>query len=103
MRTITRFRFPAHPDRGLVDDDLAMAVLAAEALFGAARLRLEASYLASDVGATCLIESRGEAGDALARVFARLCAVRVGEAGFLIEPVDGEASLPAAEPVGARR
>src|SRR5579871_2300079 len=92
MRQITRFRF-AHPaDRRLVEGDVAVAVLAVEALYGATRLRIEAGYLVKEDGATCVIETRGDAGDALTRIFAGLCSARVGEDGFAVEHIDPSAN-----------
>jgi hypothetical protein len=98
MRTITRFRFSQPSDRVLVEGDIAVAILAAEALFGATRLRIEAGYLVKEDGATCVLESRGEAGDAMARIFAGLCAVRVGDDGFAVEHVDPTAKPAYASP-----
>jgi hypothetical protein len=95
MRTITRFRFSQPSDRVLVEGDMAVAVLAAEALYGSTRLRIECAYLVKEDGATCVIESRGEAGDAVARVFAGLFAARVRDDGFAVEHVDPTAPKPA--------
>ena len=84
-RSLLRFRFTPPSDSAAVEDDLRLALFAAECLYGPARLRLEAAYSVRCDGATCIIESRGEAADAAARVFAGLTAMRVGEAGFQVE------------------
>jgi len=84
-RSLLRFRFTPPSDSATVEDDLRLALFAAECLYGPARLRLEAAYSVRCDGATCIIESRGEAADAAARVFAGLTAMRVGEAGFQVE------------------
>lgn len=94
-RSLLRFRFTPPSEVVAVEDDLRLALFAAECLYGAARLRLEAAYLVRCDGATCVIESRGESADAAARVFAGLSVMRVGEAGFSVEHVAAD-PLPAA-------
>jgi hypothetical protein len=98
-RSLLRFRFASPSDATAVEDDLRLALFAAECLYGSARLRLEAAYLVRCDGATCVIESRGEAAEAAARVFAGLSAMRVGEAGFSVEHVAADPRAPV--PTGA--
>jgi hypothetical protein len=88
MRSITRFRFSHPSNPALLEGDMSVAVLAVEALYGPPRLRIEAGYLVREDGATCVIDARGAAGDALTRIFAGLCVARVGEDGFTVEHVE---------------
>lgn len=99
-RSLLRFRFAPPSDAAAVEDDLRLALFAAECLYGSARLRLETAYLVRCDGTTCMIESRGASADAAARVFAGLSAMRVGQAGFKVEHV--VADPLAAVPTGAR-
>ena len=104
-RSLLRFRFSPPSDAAAVEDDLRLALFAAECLYGAARLRLEAAYSVRCDGTTCVIESRGEAADAAARVFAGLSAIRVGEAGFKVEhvaPNGPTTPAPTPDPQGRR-
>ena len=87
MRSVLRFRFGI-PDVDSVEDDLHLALFSAGCLYGPSRLRLETSYLLHEDGKSCVIESRGEAGDAAARIFAGLAAARLGDEGFVVEPAD---------------
>ena len=88
MNKVVRFRFDSS-DPNSVEDDLRLALFSAGCLFGPSRLRLETNYLVREDGESCVIESRGEAGDAATRIFAGLTAARVGDEGFVVEPADG--------------
>ena len=88
MCATVRFRVGGRREKVALEADLGLALLAAESLYGTARLRLEAGYVVGDDGATCVIESRGEAGDALIRIFAGLTAARLGDEQLTIEHID---------------
>jgi hypothetical protein len=80
-----RFAFKDGTDRAAVEEDLALAIFAAECVFGKARVRMEASYAVADDGRACLIDVGGEAGEAAARVFTGLATVRIGEDAFSVK------------------
>lgn len=101
MKTLLRFSFDA-PDQAVLEADLALAIFAAECVYGKPRVRMETSYLVDATGRTCVIDVGGEAGEAAARVFAGLAALRVGEDRFTVRRLSENATSAAtASPVGA--
>ena len=90
MTDILRFEFLGKPDPEAVEADMALAIFAAECVYGKPRIRLEASYLVANGGRDCILKSDGEAGDAVARILAGLAAVRVGETAFRVRHVEDE-------------
>jgi len=87
--TILKFSLPGEQDRDAVEADVALALLAAECVYGKPRIRLEASYVVADDGSACVVKTSGEAGEAAARIFAGLTAARVGEDGYKVRREDG--------------
>ena len=85
---ILKFTMAREQDRGAVETDVALALFAAECVYGKPRVRLEASYLVADDGSACVVRANGEAGDAAARIFAGLTAVRVGEAAYSVKRLE---------------
>ena len=81
--SVLRFSFEIL-DRADVEGDMALAIFAAECVYGRPRVRMETSYLVDADGATCVLSLGGEAGEAEARVFTGLAAARVGEDGFTV-------------------
>jgi hypothetical protein len=79
-----RFAFSGKPDREAVEADVTLALFAAEQVFGKPRVRLEAGYTLERDGRSCVLTATGEAGDAAARIFAGLTAVRLGEAAYTV-------------------
>ena len=77
--TIVRFELAGQKNKEALETDIALALFAAECVYGKPRVRLEASYLVADDGQVCVVRADGDAGDAAARIFAGLTAVRVGE------------------------
>jgi len=86
MSHVLRFKFSA-ASRETVEADVALAIFAAECVYGRPRVRMEASYLVDEDGRACVLEVAGEAGESVARVFAGLCAARVGEEAFTVHRV----------------
>lgn len=81
---VLRFEFLGESDPEAVEADVALAIFAAECVYGRSRIRLEASYLVANEGRACVLKSGGEAGEAAARVLAGLCAARLGEHAFRV-------------------
>lgn len=98
MHTMLRFGFRECSDREGIEADMALAIFAAECVYGRPRVRMEASYLVDDKGKACVVDVAGESGEAVARVFAGLTAARVGEEAFtvrrLLDPVATEERIP---------
>ena len=90
MQTVLKFELEGEADHGAVETDMALALFAAECVYGKPRVRLEASYLVGPDGKECVIHSTGEAGDAAARIFAGLTAVRVGDTSYRVRNLLGE-------------
>ncbi len=82
--TITRFEFPNGAHVEAIEADIALAILCAECIYGRPRVRMEVSYVVDPGGKSCVLETAGEAGDAVARVFAGLLATRLGEHAYKV-------------------
>jgi hypothetical protein len=87
MAERTRFKFANNQDRSVVEDDIALAIFTAECVYGRPQTRLQVRYLVADGGASAVLETDGQAGDAVLRVFIGLCSARFGEGGYFVEPV----------------
>ena len=84
MGTVLRFTFPEAADVRAVESDMALAIFAAECVYGRPRVRMETSYLVDESGRDCVVDICGEAGEAAARVFAGLAAARLGEDSYTV-------------------
>ena len=82
---IVRFHFETLVGAEELEGDIALAVLCAECIYGRPQVRMEVSYAVDSRGKACVLETGGEAGEAVARVFAGLVAVRVGERGYTVK------------------
>lgn len=90
MSEVTRFRFPGETVAEQIEADIAVAILCAESIHGKPRVRMEISYAVDLDGKACVVETSGEAGDAVVRIFAGLTSLRLGEQGYSIErPLSG--------------
>jgi len=86
MSQVLRFKFK-EADEDMVEADVALAIFAAECVYGRPRVRMETSYLVDEDGIACVLRVDGEAGESVARVFAGLCAARLGEECFTVRRV----------------
>ena len=87
VRNIVRFKFSEPVEPYEVEDDVCLAIFAAECLHGQPRVRLELSYLVDEAGSRCVLDVRGSAGEDAARIFTGLSTARVGEGSFKVERV----------------
>ena len=88
MREIVRFKFNPPVDRMEVEDDVCLAIFMVECLVGKPRVLLEVGgFLVSEDGECCVLDVRGPAGEAAARVFTGLSAARVGDEALRVERV----------------
>ena len=101
MEIIVRFKFKGQPDPEAVEADVALAIFAAECVYGRPRVRMETSYLMDDDGKACVVDVRGEAGEAAARIFAGLAAARLGEHGYEVRRLPKAVATPVT-PGGSR-
>jgi hypothetical protein len=90
MYSVLQFKFPRVADSERLEEDMALAIFAAECLYGRPRLRMEASYLIDDSGNACVMSICGSAGKAAACIFAGLAAARFGEDSFSVRRVGAE-------------
>ena len=81
---IVRFSFSQPPSAEELEGDIALAILGAECIHGRPRVRMEVSYAVDPRGKACVLETAGEAGEAAARIFTGLVALRVGETGYKV-------------------
>ena len=79
MSDILKFAFQGELDADDIEADLALAIFAAECIYGRPRVRLETRYVVGLGGQTCVMEISGAAGESAARVFAGLASARHGE------------------------
>jgi hypothetical protein len=99
MSKLLRFSFKEGETRETVEADIALAIFAAECVYGRPRVRMETSYLVEGTGKACVVDVSGEAGEAAARVFAGLAAARVGENSYTVQRLPR--SVPAADREGS--
>ncbi len=83
MNQVLRYNF-SEAGRETMEADVALAIFAAECVYGRPRVRMEASYLVDEGGTTCVLDISGEAGEAVARVFAGLSTARVGDHAYSV-------------------
>jgi hypothetical protein len=86
-RGIYRFRCDPEVPMAEVRESLQVAILAAEGLHGAARVRLDFAYCADDAQRALVLDARAEAGMAVARVFTGFLTQQFGETAFRVERV----------------
>ena len=103
MNNVLQFTFAGDCDRDSVESDIALAIFTAECVYGRPRVRMEAAYDVDGNGVACVLNVSGEAGDAVARVFAGLTAARVGETAYSVRRIQGSGvdELSDAAEVGA--
>ncbi len=99
MTKMWRFEFShGGGTRTEIEDDVSLAIFAAECLYGRARMQIETSYLFPSGGKVCLFRADGQAGDAAARIFAGLSAAHHGNHGFRVRRIEGEAATSGGRP-----
>lgn len=86
MTKICRFKFRKAVGKEFIDEQVAFAILSAECTFGAAKVRLNAGYAASDDKA--VIDVSSSIGEHIAEIFTGLMIKLLGEESFTVERVD---------------
>ena len=90
MSAVCRFRLPGSLDKEAIENQIALAIIAAEAAFGKPRVRINASYLISEERSQVVIDVSTDVGEHIAQVFTGLMILQVGEAGFTVDTVRGK-------------
>jgi hypothetical protein len=91
MATAYRYTFPDEVPLGDVQETLVLALLAGEALHGAAQLRLDTAYRLDLPGRACVIAADTAAGRDLNRLFTNFLTREFGDRSFLVQRVEGAA------------
>ncbi|MBI5399539.1 hypothetical protein HZB07_02850 [Candidatus Saganbacteria bacterium] len=85
MADVCRFKFKDGINSDLIESKIALAILAAEGVFGRAKVRLDAAYIVSKNKA--VIDVSSEVGEHIAQVFTSFMTEAVGEKKFIVERV----------------
>lgn len=85
---VYRFRLQADVPLEEAEMSLQLAILAAEGLFGGARVRMEAGYRVDEPQRALLVDARTEVGSAVVRIFTAFLTREFGEARFEVRRVD---------------
>lgn len=80
------YRFQLRPDVPLEDAEmtLQLAILAAEGLFGGARVRMEAGYRVDEPQRALQVDASTEVGSAVVRIFTAFLTREFGETRFAV-------------------
>ena len=83
MSEVCRFKFMDGISKEMIEEQITAAIISAECTFGQARVRLHASYAASDGKA--VIDVSSDVGEHIAQVFTGLMTRQIGEKNFTVE------------------
>jgi len=85
MKTLCRFEFDKTLTKKEIEENMALAIITAECVFGKPKVRLNAAYLASKSKA--VIDVSSDVGEHIAQVFTGLISRQVGEENFTVERI----------------
>lgn len=85
MTEVCRFKFKNGISKAMIEEQISTAIISAECTFGQARVRLHASYAASDGKA--VIDVASDVGEHIAQVFTGLMIRKIGEENFSVERI----------------
>ena len=88
MSDICKFKFDKEIGKRLIEEHIALAIVTAECMFGQARVRLNAAYLASNN--KVVIDTSNEVGQYIAQIFTGLMTRKFGEDKFTLERIRNE-------------
>jgi len=83
MSEVCRFKFREGISKAMIEEQITTAIITAECNFGQARVRLHASYAASDGKA--IIDVSSDVGEHIAQVFTGLMIRKIGEENFTVD------------------
>lgn len=98
--TVLRFTFDNRIDLSDAEATLHLAILAAEGLYGEARVRMDFAYFADPAHRVIHLDSGSQSGDAVARIFTIFAAREFGDRAFAVRRVRVNPP-PAPSPAGA--
>jgi len=90
MQTVCRFEFKKEMDREEVEVRVALAILAAERVFGKPKVRISAGYLISEDGSQAVVDVSTQVGEFVAEIFTGMLIKRLGDTGFVVDRAYGE-------------
>lgn len=95
------YRFVVKPSVPLDEAELSLqlAILAAEGLFGGARVRMDVGYRLDKSGRTLVVDANTEVGSAVVRMFTAFLTREFGDRAFEVRAA--AAHKPVAEPIPA--
>jgi hypothetical protein len=85
---VYRFEFAQHVPLKEAEMTLQLASIAAEGLFGEARVRLELDYFVDEPYRTIIVDGTTEVGQAVVRIFTGLALVEYGRRAFCVQQVE---------------
>jgi len=85
---VCRFKFNKTIEREVIEWHIAQSILASEGVFGQAKVRLNAAYLASD--SKVVIDVSSPVGEHIAEVFTWRMTKEFGEDSFTVERIRNE-------------
>ena len=85
---VCRFKFNKNIEREVIEWHVAQSILASEGVFGQAKVRLNAAYLASD--SKVVIDVSSPVGEHIAEVFTWRMTKEFGEDSFTVERIRNE-------------
>lgn len=85
---VCRFKFNKNIEREVIEWHVAQSILASEGVFGQAKVRLNAAYLASDN--KVVIDVSSPVGEHIAEVFTWRMTKEFGEDSFTVERIRNE-------------
>lgn len=95
MSVVCKFKFPEELDREVIENQLALAVIATECAFGQSKVRISAAYCVSPGSKTVegkkkpqvAIDVSTEVGEHIAQVFTGLMIRQLGEDHFTVDRI----------------
>ena len=87
MTEVYRYTFNENVPFQDVEESLLLAVLAAECLHGASRVRLDAGYCLDKEGRACVVDAATVVGQDICKIFTGFCIREFGEDSFKVERV----------------
>ncbi len=88
MSHVLRFKFKKGVPKKLIESQIAIAIVTAEATFGNAKVRIHAGYIVSKDKA--VIDVSSDVGEHIAQVFTGLMTRQVGENKFSVDRVNAK-------------
>ena len=101
MSVVCRFKFPEGLDKDSIEAQLALAIIAAECIFGQSRVRISAAYCISpanktaedDRGPWVAVDVSTEVCEHIAQVFTGLMIRQLGEDKFAVDRVNSDKEM----------